>query len=282
MKKHLARLVVAGFVAATLLLTSCKGKDESSSSTGDSSSKPTESSQTNSGTDSSTPVSSDEPYSLPLVSDGSVTISISSPDCKVKGYSYTDNLPVWAKLEEETGVKIDWRVTPSSDYDSVIQTQLAAGVDLADFLDVPDGAPMKYVNDGLIVPITEQLEKNGYYTRKFFEANPYVKPFVTGTDGEVYFFTSDVAGSALTDPGCWIIRQDWLDKFNLEMPETLDDWSNVWKTFLDKDANGNGQKDEIPFQIGAKGNLTKSFGDAYGLNLDIESNGWLVDKERCV
>ena len=277
MKKHYAIFLAASFLAAILLLTSCKGKEDSSSKVDESNSKPTDASGDSSGTDSSTPDSADEPYSLPLVSDGSAAISISTSDCKVKGYSYTDNLPVWAKLEEETGVKIDWRVTPSSDYDSVIQTQLAAGVDLADFIDVPDGAPMKYVNDGLIVPVTEQLEKYGYYTNQFYEANPYVKPFVTGTDGEIYFFTSDTAGSYLTDPECWMIRQDWMDKFDLDMPETLDDWYNVWKTFLDKDANGNGERDEIPFQIGAKGNLTKAFGDVYGLNLNNESTGWLVD-----
>ena len=276
MKKHFARLLVVTLLAASFLLTSCKtGSGDSSSTPTANSSETSTVSNESSDADSSTP-SADQPYDLPIVTDGSVTISISSPDCKVKGYSYTDGLPVWTKLEEETGIKIDWRVTPSSDYDSVIQTQLAAGVDLADFIDVPDGSPMKYVNDGLIVPITEQLDKYGYYTNQYYEANPYMKPFVTGTDGEVYFFSSDIAGSYLTDPRCWMIREDWLEKFDLDMPETLDDWYNVWKTFLDEDANGNGERDEIPFLTT---DIVGSFGDTYGLNLDIESNGWMVDKD---
>ena len=259
-------------------MTSCKSNEGSSSKAEESSSNPTDASGNSSEASSSMPDSAGEPYSLPLVSDGSVTISISSPDCKVKGYSYTDGLPVWEKMTEDTGVKIDWRVTPSSDYDSVVQTQLAAGVGLADFISVPDGAPMKYVNDGLIVPITEQLEKYGFYTNQFYEANPNVKPFVTGTDGEIYFFASDVSGSSLSNPECWMIRQDWLDKFDLDMPETLDDWYNVWMTFLDKDANGNGERDEIPFQIRDKSNLTLAFGDAYGLGLNGESMGWIADE----
>ncbi|MFQ9802205.1 MAG: hypothetical protein ACLR23_28505 [Clostridia bacterium] len=111
---------------------------------------------------------------------------------------------------------------------------------------------MKYVNDGLIVPITEQLEKYGYYTKQYFEANPYMRPFVTGPDEEVYFFSSDIAGSYLTDPGCWMIREDWLEKFDLDMPETLDDWYNCWKVpSREQDANGNGERrDEIPFPAG--------------------------------
>lgn len=274
MKKHIAQRTLIAFLAASLLLAACG--DQGSSSQNEPSSSETAVSSSAPET-SSTPKDEDGPYSLPLVTDGSVTISISSPDCKVKGYSYTDGLPVWTKLEEETGIKIDWRVTPSSDYNDVIQTQLAAGVDLADFIDVPDGAPMRYVNDGLIIPITEQLEKYGYYTKQCYEANPYIKPFVTGTDGEVYFFTSDTAGSYLTDPGCWMIRQDWLEKFNLDMPETLDDWYACWKAFLENDANGNGQRDEIPFQIGPNRSIEETFGDAYGLNTNVDSIGWMVD-----
>ena len=99
------------------------------------------------------PPSADQPYDLPIVTDGSVTISISSPDCKVKGYSYTDGLPVWTKLEEETGIKIDWRVTPPAA--TMIPSSRPSWLP-ASTLPIssmfPDGSPMKYVNDGLIVP----------------------------------------------------------------------------------------------------------------------------------
>ena len=115
MKKHFARLLVVSLLAASLLLTSCnKSNGDSSSTPSGNSSETSTASNNSSKVDSSTP-SADQPYDLPIVTDGSVTISISSPDCKVKGYSYTDGLPVWTKLEEETGIKIDWRVTPSSD-----------------------------------------------------------------------------------------------------------------------------------------------------------------------
>ena len=45
------------------------------------------------------------------------------------------------------------------------------------------------------------------------QVEKYLQPlFVTGPDGEVYFFSSDIAGSYLTDPGCWMIREDWLTR----------------------------------------------------------------------
>lgn len=114
MKKHFARLLVVSLLAASFLLTSCKsgGGDSSSTPSGNSSETSTVSNNS-SEADSSTP-SADQPYDLPIVTDGSVTISISSPDCKVKGYSYTDGLPVWSKLEEETGSRLTGGLTPSS------------------------------------------------------------------------------------------------------------------------------------------------------------------------
>ena len=66
-------------------------------------------------------------------------------------------------------------------------------------------------------------------------------------DGEIYGFglVMDVPPAFST-----MIRRDWLDNLNLEMPKTWDEWVNVWKAFAAEDANGNGDpNDEIPFAI---------------------------------
>lgn len=262
MKKTMFTKLVLTALVGSMILASC-GNGSSSEGEGGSASS-----------GSSTTATSNEPYELPLVTDGSVTISIASYENYLTGYNYSDGLPVWQKYEEDTGVKIDWQMTPISDYVTVMQTRLAAGEDLPDFMNVP-GSAMQYVEDGLFISLTEQLDKNGYYTRQFYEANPYVKPFVTGPDGEIYFFTNDVAGTSLADPYTFMIREDWLEKFGLKDPETLDDWYNCWKTFLEEDANGNGQRDEIPFCNDNTLQGVLSFGEAYGLYLHA-SGGWSV------
>ncbi|MDF2922495.1 MAG: transporter substrate-binding protein [Paenibacillaceae bacterium] len=43
-----------------------------------------------------------------------------------------------------------------------------------------------------------------------------------------------------------MIRKDWLDKLNLPVPKTQEEYVKVLEAFRDKDPNGNGQKDEIP------------------------------------
>lgn len=46
-----------------------------------------------------------------------------------------------------------------------------------------------------------------------------------------------------------ILRKDWLDKLNLDVPVTIDDWYNVLCAFRDGDPNGNGIADEIPLML---------------------------------
>lgn len=201
-----------------------------------------------------------------------VTISIGCVDNYLTGYSFTQGLPVWEHLEEQTGITIDWQVTPSSDYATVMQTRLAAGVDLPDFVRVPGNA-MKYVSDGIFVSIDDWIKDWGYYTTAFYNENPYVKPFVTAPDGKIYFFTSDVAGTSLSDPYVYMIREDWLKKVGMEAPVTLDDWYKVWKAFLEQDANGNGEADEIPWCNDNTIIGVTCFGSAYGLYTHV-SSGW--------
>lgn len=263
MKKRSLQTVCTWILCAGLL-TACNGGTASSGSASSDAAQ--------------APVSPSGPeaYTLPLT-DKPMTISIGCSENYATGFPFSSGLPVWQKYEEDTGVTIEWQTTPSSDYTTVMQTRLSAGTDLPDFISVP-GSPMKYVNDGIIIPITDQLAKNGYYTTQFYQENPYVKPFVTGPDGEIYFFTSDVAGTSLSDPYTFLIRKDWLDKLGLSEPETLDDWYQCWKAFLEQDANGNGQRDEIPFCNDNTLTGVTGFGEAFGLYTHA-SGGWSVNAE---
>ena len=43
------------------------------------------------------------------------------------------------------------------------------------------------------------------------------------------------------------------------MPETIDDWYAMLQAFRDKDPNGNGKKDDVPFTTMLYGNPLDSF-----------------------
>ncbi len=102
----------------------------------------------------------------------------------------------------------------------------------------------RYGSQGALIPLNDLIDQYAPNYKKFLEENPDVKYFATAADGNMYFipFVSD--GEASTG---WFIRQDWLDKLNLKAPDTVEEFYDVMVAFRDRDPNGNGQKDEIPY-----------------------------------
>ncbi len=196
-------------------------------------------------------------------------------------YDSEDGLLLENVLEEITGVKIDWECISSDDYDTVAQTRLAAGMNLADIMRVPvvTGAVTKYADEGLFINMSDYInEETTPNILKRFE-NPYIQAISTAPDGNVYALpyaeigTNDIMIN-------WVdIRQDWLDRLGLSMPTTLEEYHDVLLAFKNEDANGNGDpNDEVP--LGYQNNqmfglycLKGCFGMTYGTDM------WSVDDE---
>lgn len=69
---------------------------------------------------------------------------------------------------------------------------------------------------------------------------------VTMPDGEIYSMPKyDEVLWTLMGNYHAFINADWLEKLNLEMPETTDELVEVLKRFVNDDPNGNGKNDEI-------------------------------------
>lgn len=189
-------------------------------------------------------------YSLPFCEPGSVSFSfLTYQNWHASSfYDSTDGLPVENKLEELTGVHIDWEC-PTSDYNTVAQTRLAAGTGLPDIMRIPNGTTglMNAVNQGLILPLSDYMSpETTPYLYKLMDKQPIYRAYMQAPDGKIY----GVAHSEYNVNNVvfmWnTIRKDWLDKLNLKMPETIDEYHDVLVAFRDQDPNGNGEKDEIP------------------------------------
>lgn len=218
-----------------------------------------------------------EGYTLPIVKDGSVTLSVAAPDFAPPN-SYTKGFPVWQEIEKRTGVKINWIVTPNNQYAEVMNVKLAAGKDLPDIMMLPTSDPVKTADDGLIVPLDDLIRKYAPNISKFLKDNPEIDKKLRSPDGKLYAISSVTSGVAYSDPYGILIRQDWLDKLGLKEPKTLEDWYTVLKAFKEKDPNGNGKADEIPFLPDLKLRGLTTFGSAKGLHL-FYSSGYYPDKE---
>lgn len=242
---------------------------------------------------------------LPFCEPGTETLTIATMDSWFATKSYNDNLPVYQKFEELTGVKIVWEAIPINDYDQVMGTRLASGQDLPDIFVVPwESNADKLGYDGISMPLNDLIESDAYYLNKLMDKYPEVRAGITSADGNIYAYpgfgegfitkASDMAdGNEIVNPGANLclnvsmIRQDWLDKLGLEMPTNLDEWYNVLKAFKTQDPNGNGKADEIPVTATFNVRDIYRFGEEFGLyrsgnaecRWDVDENGKVFFKD---
>lgn len=103
----------------------------------------------------------------------------------------------------------------------------------------------QYAAAGLIQDISPYIPTYMPNLHALIESDPLVKKQLTAADGGIYYVPWITADSSLLFGEGFGIRQDWLDKFNLPMPETAEAFYAALKAFRDGDANGNGLNDEI-------------------------------------
>lgn len=248
---------IAGLALLVLALSGCDGKQPDASVGGG---------------------EQDGGYTLPLVKEGTGTLTVGVTDNFYTPKSYTQQLPVWQEVEKRTGVSIKWDVKPTEQYNPLMRIRLAAGTGLPDIVQLPD-SPVTYAKDGLILPLNSWIDRYAPNIKAFLERYPDIRRLLTAPDGNMYALASVVSGADYTDPSGLLIRKDWLDKLGLTEPTTLDEWHAVLKAFKERDPNGNGIADEIPFSPRYSwGGLAEVFGHAMGLHLAGYCRGFDVDE----
>ena len=98
--------------------------------------------------------------------------------------------------------------------------------------------------DGALIPLDDLIEKYAPNISAFLKEVPEAKKASVASDGKLYYIPFYREG--LPAAGFYV-RKDWLDKLNLEVPKNVDEYYNVLKAFRERDPNGNGIKDEVPF-----------------------------------
>ncbi|MFD2672567.1 extracellular solute-binding protein [Marinicrinis sediminis] len=178
------------------------------------------------------------------------------------------------KIEEMTNVKVQWDTIVSTDYQEKKNLLLASN-DLPDvFLgaDFNDSELLKYGNEGTIIPLNDLIDQHMPNLKKILDERPDIRGIITAPDGNIYSLpVGEELGSGQEEiganPDFLYINTEWLDRLGLEMPTTIEEYTEVLRAFKAEDANGNGDKnDEIPltyidgFWTGDIGYLFGAFG----------------------
>lgn len=194
---------------------------------------------------------------------------------------YKESTPIFDELMRRTNTKIDFEWVS----EDALETQLASRIASGDLPDVISGGTkaipgiQDLIRQGVVVPITDYLEKDMPNYVRFLEENDWMS-LVNYEDDEVYGFglVMDVPQAFST-----AIRKDWLDNLDLEIPETWDQWVEVWKAFATEDANGNGDPgDEVPFAVNHDffKFLLNIFGMKSNGTFSVENGEYLYDPEH--
>lgn len=251
MKKRFTSLALAVSVVASTGLVGCSSEQKSVSAP-----------------DASKPVSkvpTEEKANQPEVAEThKITIlapNNNNPEIK---FDEREEYPVWQELKKlfaEKQLEIEFELIAPDQYEVVSQTRIGAANNLPDMMNLSsfsDEAALNLVNQGLLKPINQIADEHGdgSFNKFIKEDMPFVEKLTTAPDGNIYWITSVQYQTYQGKPAptCQVvnIRKDWLEKYNLPEPTTAEEFLNTMKVFIDQDANGNGQRDEI-LDVGPNG-----------------------------
>ncbi len=157
-------------------------------------------------------------------------------------------------LEEEANVELEFYYFPSQDYKQKLSMICSAGGDeLPDILmmNLTDSEVSEYGQEGMLLPLDEYYANSSYYFAEGFQRvldteNIDILNNIKSSDGHIYTvpqYTESITNPCYTR--IWVYKP-WLDKLNLEVPKTTEDFKKMLEAFKTQDPNGNGKADEIP------------------------------------
>ncbi|WP_238653471.1 extracellular solute-binding protein [Paenibacillus piscarius] len=179
-----------------------------------------------------------------------------------KGESLEHNVhTVWA--EQRLGIRIRylWTISGTSEtYANKLRLELAKG-NMPDVVTTRDADIIQQLIDsGQFMEVGSLFEQyaSEVWKKAVAEDVSAWDPFVRS--GRKYAIPI-MDYEYNSDPLLWI-RQDWLDKLNLEVPQTLDELEQVMDAFVNRDPDGNGMKDTYGLSVGFRNGPSTWMGDS--------------------
>lgn len=247
--KKMVSLVLA-LILAVSVLTGCSGGSNSQATD---SSKADASKTEQSAAEASKAEASqaEEPeateFTYPM--DGTVTLTLNMDDYDLSEIpEYAQEHYFWTELEERTGVKLDfigstsYAAEPSQEFLLMLSSGEWPDIIVCNWVGFP-GGPTAAISDGYI-RILEDYKDYMPNLFKYLEENPDIDRMIRTDDGQVYSMPWLREKGTQVGEGL-VIREDWLEKVGLGLPETMDDMYQA----LTKFKNELGVKTPITFEL---------------------------------
>jgi putative aldouronate transport system substrate-binding protein len=180
-------------------------------------------------------------YEDPIV----IRVGFKVPDSRLNTGDSNDNNPITRYLESITNIKVvhSWEAKGEDAFNQKAQLAIDSN-DLPDAMVVDRDQLKKLIDNDMIEDLTETYNVYG---------SDLIKDMYNSTQGEALSDASrygklyglpNVAIDADSPVLLWV-RQDWLDKLELQAPRTFEDIESIAKAFMEKDPDGNGKRDTV-------------------------------------
>ena len=170
----------------------------------------------------------------PLQTDQTLSWFVGTGYALNDAYAKWEDSPFHSGLNEMVGVNIDWQFVPvGGDAAQAFNLRVASG-DYPDivFSDRIMTDASLYLEEGFIRDLTDHMEEYSPAYMQFLRSDKAYENAMKTDEGQIYgygFFRED---------GGWndtylgpVVRTDWLEEQNLELPVTVSDWDNALRVF---------------------------------------------------
>ena len=179
---------------------------------------------------------------------------------------------IYQRLEEKTGVHIEWRNFTGATFGERRNLAMATGEmpDVIKNAAFSDYELLNLAEDGAIIPLNDLIDNHMPNLQKVLEEAPEYRGMMTAPDGNIYAFPwieelgegKESIHSVASFP--WI-NVEWIEQLGLEVPTTTDELKEVLIAFRDNDPAGDGQTIPMSFIINHGGEDPQSLFGAFGI-----------------
>lgn len=207
---------------------------------------------------------------------------VSLPSSNAATLKSFDELLMYQELQKLTNTKIDFIHPVSGTAGSEAFQILLSSNDIPDIVEYTwtayPGGPQKAIENGVIISLNKYMQESApnYYSYMEGEKskdNPLYSVQSKTLEGNYYGFRNLNIGTYRCFSGFYI-RKDLLDEWGLEVPVTIDDWTNVFKV-----AKENGVEKPLTGSSSIFAlNNTNTFNSAWNVSKDfyIDADGKTV------
>jgi putative aldouronate transport system substrate-binding protein len=201
-------------------------------------------------------------------------ISWWSPDRSSSAYSDMADFPSYRVLQQVFNCRIEFNHSRLGEHDEQIRLLVSSGglpdIITHDFVSNYPGGIRQAVADGIIQPLTPELQKFAPNLMALLNKNPEIKAELSLDDGSIFCFPSLCPHPVTRTYMGPFVRKDILNKTGLPAPETIEEFYRFLKRVKDL------KLAEIPLSFyGGKIRDTDIFIGAYGI-----SWGFFLDSDR--